>query len=140
MDPSAGSESMTRATILRGSDLPPDWPADAPRSERDRPGRMVAARYHRPEAARSVPRASGKGSSERLALRTRCRAFPGKESPVPQYVTLVNWTDQGLRQVKDAVARAEQVKQVVAQMGGNMHTVLWTQGRYDIVGVFEAPD
>jgi uncharacterized protein with GYD domain len=26
------------------------------------------------------------------------------------------------------------------QMGGRMDTLLWTQGRYDLVGIMEAPD
>ena len=57
-----------------------------------------------------------------------------------RYVVLVNWTDQGIRNVKDTTQRAEQVRQLVAQMGGNMTTLLWTQGRYDLVAITEAPD
>jgi uncharacterized protein with GYD domain len=56
------------------------------------------------------------------------------------YVVLVNWTDQGVGQVKDTVQRAEQVKQMIEQAGGRMHTLLWTMGRYDLVAVVEAPD
>ena len=29
---------------------------------------------------------------------------------------------------------------MVAQMGGQMETLYWTQGRYDLVGIMEAPD
>ena len=56
------------------------------------------------------------------------------------YVVLVNWTDQGVSQVKDTVQRAEQVKQMIEQAGGRVQTLLWTMGRYDLVGVIEAPD
>ena len=59
---------------------------------------------------------------------------------MPQYVTLVNWTDQGVRDVKQTVQRAEQVREQVRQLGGNMHTLYWTQGRYDLIAITEAPD
>ena len=29
---------------------------------------------------------------------------------------------------------------MIEQMGGRLDTLLWTQGRYDLVGVVEAPD
>ena len=57
-----------------------------------------------------------------------------------KYVVLVNWTDQGIRNVKETTQRAEQVRQLIEQMGGRMDTILWTQGRYDLVGIIEAPD
>ncbi len=57
-----------------------------------------------------------------------------------QYVILINWTDQGVRTATETVQRADQVKQMIQQQGGNMHTLLWTQGRYDLIGIVEAPD
>ncbi len=59
---------------------------------------------------------------------------------MPKYVVLVKWTEQGARAVTETRQRAEQVRQMVEQMGGRMETLLWTQGRYDLVGVMEAPD
>ena len=59
---------------------------------------------------------------------------------MPKYVVLVNWTEQGVRNVTVTTKRAEQVRQMIEQMGGRMDTLLWTQGRYDLVGVMEAPD
>jgi uncharacterized protein with GYD domain len=59
---------------------------------------------------------------------------------MPKYVILVNWTEQGVQSVKETTQRAEHVKQMVEQMGGRMDTLLWTQGRYDLVGIMEAPD
>ena len=57
-----------------------------------------------------------------------------------KYVVLVNWTDQGIRAVKETTQRADHVRQLVEQMGGRLDTLLWTQGRYDLVGVMEVPD
>ena len=59
---------------------------------------------------------------------------------MPRYVTLVNWTDQGIRNVKETVQRTEQVRRTMESMGGRLETILWTQGRYDLVAVSEAPD
>ena len=59
---------------------------------------------------------------------------------MPRYVVLGSWTDQGIRNAKETVQRADQVRQMVDQMGGRMDTIYWTQGRYDLVAVMEAPD
>ena len=59
---------------------------------------------------------------------------------MPRYVILVNWTEQGVREVTDTTQRATRVRQMIEQMGGRMETLLWTQGRHDLVGVMEAPD
>lgn len=57
-----------------------------------------------------------------------------------RYVILVQWTDQGIRDVTQTLDRAAQVRGLVEQMGGSMPTLLWTQGRYDLVAITEAPD
>ena len=59
---------------------------------------------------------------------------------MPRYVTLMNWTDQGVRSAKDTVRRRQQAEEGFAQAGIRLETVLWTQGRYDLVAVAEAPD
>jgi uncharacterized protein with GYD domain len=59
---------------------------------------------------------------------------------MPRYIGLIKWTDQGIRNVKETVQRAQQVRQIVEQMGGRMDALYWTQGRYDIVAILEAPD
>ncbi len=59
---------------------------------------------------------------------------------MPRYVILINWTEQGARSVTETTHRADQVRQMIEQMGGRMETLLWTQGRYDLVGIIEAPD
>ncbi len=56
------------------------------------------------------------------------------------YVVLANWTDQGIRTVSETTQRATQVTQMVESLGGRMVTLLWTLGRYDLVGILEAPD
>lgn len=59
---------------------------------------------------------------------------------MPKYVGLINWTDKGIGDVKTTTQRAEHARQLIEQMGGRMDTLLWTQGRYDLIGIIEAPD
>ena len=56
------------------------------------------------------------------------------------YVSLVTWTEQGIKHVKDTVKRSEAVAKLAEQMGGRITTVLWTQGPYDLVIIGEYPD
>lgn len=59
---------------------------------------------------------------------------------MPKYVTLYNWTDQGVANVKDTVNRYQAAKQLVESKGGKIDTILWTLGPYDIVIVADFPD
>ncbi len=56
------------------------------------------------------------------------------------YVCLVNFTDQGIRNAKDTVKRAESFKEIAKKAGVNVREVFWTQGQYDLVLITEAPD
>lgn len=58
---------------------------------------------------------------------------------MPTYVALIQWTDEGVRNAKETANRAQQAGQLIERLGGKM-TVYWTQGRYDIVALLEAPD
>jgi uncharacterized protein with GYD domain len=56
------------------------------------------------------------------------------------FVTLYNFTDQGLQTIKDTVKRAEAAKAAAAKAGVKIKEILWLQGQYDIVVVAETPD
>ena len=56
------------------------------------------------------------------------------------YISLINYTDQGIKTVKDTLSRAEAAKQLASGMGGSLKEVYWTLGSYDLVAVSEAPD
>lgn len=56
------------------------------------------------------------------------------------YIMLCNFTDQGIRNVKDTTRRAEVVKEAAKRFGTNMKEIFWTMGQYDIVVTVEAPD
>ena len=56
------------------------------------------------------------------------------------YILLMNWTDQGVRQVKDSPRRLDAAKQALKDEGGEFKHIFLTMGIYDLVAVYEAPD
>ncbi len=56
------------------------------------------------------------------------------------YVWLVNWTDQGIRHLKETTKRARSFKENAEKMGVTVKEILWTMGRYDLVLVINAPN
>lgn len=59
---------------------------------------------------------------------------------MPTYIVLVNWTDQGIRNVKDTINRAEAFKSTIEKAGGKFISEYYTLGKYDIVTIVEAPN
>jgi uncharacterized protein with GYD domain len=56
------------------------------------------------------------------------------------YIMLVNFTEQGIRSVKDSPKRAEAFKEVAKRLGVTVKDIYWTLGQYDIVTTVEGPD
>jgi uncharacterized protein with GYD domain len=59
---------------------------------------------------------------------------------MPTYVSLIHWTDQGIKNYKDTTSRAADVARLVESAGGRFRELLWTVGEYDAVAVLEFPD
>ena len=59
---------------------------------------------------------------------------------MPTYVTLMNWTDQGIRTAKQSVQRRDQANALAEKHGASIEQVYWTVGPYDLVTIIEAPD
>ena len=59
---------------------------------------------------------------------------------MPTYVSLINWTDQGIRNVKDTLDRTDRVIELAERHGARLEQIYWTVGPYDIVTIVEAPD
>jgi uncharacterized protein with GYD domain len=57
-----------------------------------------------------------------------------------KYVLLLNWTDQGIRNVKDTVKRAESLKSYLEKKGGKLIEILYTFGQYDAIVIAELPN
>jgi len=56
------------------------------------------------------------------------------------YVVLANFTDQGIRTAKDSPKRAEAFKKMAETFGVVVKELFWTQGRFDVVTILDAPD
>jgi uncharacterized protein with GYD domain len=56
------------------------------------------------------------------------------------YILLANYTEQGVKGIKDTVKRTEAVKELAKKAGLAMKESYWTLGAYDVVALFEAPD
>ncbi|MEZ5839344.1 MAG: GYD domain-containing protein [Hyphomicrobiales bacterium] len=59
---------------------------------------------------------------------------------MPKYVLLGNWTDQGVKNVKDTVKRSRAAREAFAAIGVNAREWFFTLGQYDVVLTVDAPD
>jgi uncharacterized protein with GYD domain len=57
-----------------------------------------------------------------------------------KYVSLLQFTDQGIRSVKDTVQRAAAATTEAEKMGAKITQAFWTMGAYDLVLLVDAPD
>ncbi|HAF16692.1 MAG TPA: GYD family protein [Blastocatellia bacterium] len=57
-----------------------------------------------------------------------------------KYVSLLQFTDQGIRNVKDTVKRAAAATAEAEKMGLKVTDSFWTMGAYDVVLLLDAPD
>jgi uncharacterized protein with GYD domain len=55
-------------------------------------------------------------------------------------VSLVNYTDQGIRNIKDSPQRARAFRDLCKQQGVQVREILWTAGPYDMVVITEGPE
>lgn len=59
---------------------------------------------------------------------------------MPTYVILSNYTDQGIRSIKDAPKRMETMKSTVEKAGGKLISTYSLMGQYDRLLILEAPN
>lgn len=56
------------------------------------------------------------------------------------FIALGNFTEQGIKSVKETTKRADAIRELAARYGVTMKQIYWTLGRYDVVTVVEAPN
>lgn len=56
------------------------------------------------------------------------------------YIALINWTEQGVKNVADSPRRAQAFREMAEGMGCTVQGLFYTMGRYDIAARIEAPD
>jgi uncharacterized protein with GYD domain len=59
---------------------------------------------------------------------------------MPTYMVLGNFTDQGIRNVKDTTKRAQALRDLGRKTGVTVKETYWLLGRYDVALLLEAPD
>src|SRR5262245_21545863 len=59
---------------------------------------------------------------------------------MPRFIVLGNFTDQGMKSVKDSPQRAARAGEAFKAKGVGLEAVYWTLASYDIVAIASAPD
>lgn len=56
------------------------------------------------------------------------------------FIITANFTDQGIKNIKETTKRAKIFRDTAKQMGVTIKEIYWTLGRYDVMLTMEAPD
>lgn len=59
---------------------------------------------------------------------------------MPRYVVLYRFTDEGAKNIKSTVQHANEARAENERRGFKVEGLYWTEGRYDLVAVIDAPD
>ena len=59
---------------------------------------------------------------------------------MPTYISLLNFTDQGIQTVTETLQRTDSAAERAQEHGARLEQVYWTVGPYDLVAILEAPD
>ncbi len=59
---------------------------------------------------------------------------------MPIYISLMTYTEQGLRNVKKSPGRLDAARKVAKELGGKLGDVYLTMGAYDLVAISEFTD
>ena len=59
---------------------------------------------------------------------------------MPIYISLMNYTDQGLHSIKKAPGRIDAARRAAEELGGELGDLYLTMGSYDLVAISEFPD
>jgi uncharacterized protein with GYD domain len=56
------------------------------------------------------------------------------------YVVLLNWTEQGIKEFEDSPSRADAGREEMEKLGVKLKDIYWTVGAHDLVLLCDAPD
>ncbi len=56
------------------------------------------------------------------------------------FITLANFTEQGIRNAKESPNRAAAFSAAAEKLGAKIKDIYWTVGHYDAVAIIEGPD
>jgi uncharacterized protein with GYD domain len=75
--------------------------------------------------------------SRRSIVRARVGSL---ETHMATYIILANFTEQGIRNVKDTANRADAFRAMAQKAGVTVKEQYWTLGAHDIIAIVDAPD
>ena len=59
---------------------------------------------------------------------------------MPTYISLLNYTEQGIKNIKESPARLDAARDLFKTMGAELKAFYLVSGEYDAVCITEAPD
>jgi uncharacterized protein with GYD domain len=59
---------------------------------------------------------------------------------MPTYITLMRWTSQGAKNIKESPSRLDAARKAFQAVGATLKDFYMVTGRYDMVIISEAPD
>jgi uncharacterized protein with GYD domain len=78
-------------------------------------------------------------SQARAAPAARNALVKAAEDHMPTFILTLNWTDQGIRAVKDAPKRSQAAKELAKTLGVDVKQVYLTSGEHDLLIIVESP-
>ena len=58
---------------------------------------------------------------------------------MPTFILTMNWTDQGIRAIKDAPKRSKAAKDLAKKLGVEVKQIYLTSGEHDLLIIVESP-
>ena len=59
---------------------------------------------------------------------------------MPTFIIMLNWTEQGIRNVKDSSKRLQAGRELAKKLGVEIKQVFLTNGEFDLLTIVEAAD
>jgi uncharacterized protein with GYD domain len=72
--------------------------------------------------------------------RPALRAVDGGEEDVARYITLISFTEQGIKTIKDWDKRIATTRERLEKAGGRLIDIYLTLGEFDAVAITEVPN
>jgi uncharacterized protein with GYD domain len=76
----------------------------------------------------------------------RCQGDPpvvvrhGMENIMPTFIVSLNWTDQGIRAIKDGAKRAKAAREMAKKLGIEIKEIYLTTGDSDLLAILDTPN
>jgi uncharacterized protein with GYD domain len=102
---------------------------------------QAVGRHRSLKAAPDLCGAPATSESSKLACRasgSECLCIPRKDD-MATFLFTIDWTDQGIRAVKDAPKRSEAAKELATKLGVDIKQIYLTSGAHDLLVIVEAP-